>query len=172
MDGTRGTSTHDWIRRYEALLDRGEPIEPAQFLADEAGAPEDLTQTLEAIRALRANTREELGETFGPYTIERVIGRGAQGTVYAAHDTRLGRRVALKVLDPGRCNLAEFYLRFQREAEAAGCIQHANICSVYESGIEAGHPFIAMQYIHGQTLSEYARGVPPSRAASAQTACC
>ena len=153
MPQDKPASTRDWLRRYESGLERGESLSPEEFLSCHPDAKPGLLKALKAIRALREATSDDVGESFGPYRIEREIGRGAQGTVYAAEDTRLARRVALKILNPGRRDVGEFYLRFLREAEGAGRLSHPNICAVFEAGVEHGRPFIAMQFVEGATLS-------------------
>jgi serine/threonine protein kinase len=84
----------------------------------------------------------------------RELGRGGQGVVWLAEDTRLGRKVALKVLNglgPG----AENHLaRFRREAELASKLEHPGICGVHDTGIEGGVPYIAMRYVDGETLAD------------------
>lgn len=119
---------------------------------------------LGVVAALRDSGADEVPKQLGPYEVGRQLGRGAQGSVYEAIDTRLGRRVALKVLRAPHDRAAEFYLRFQREAEAASRIDHPGICTVYEAGIEDGHPFIAMQFVDGPDLSgELASSSPGTR---------
>ncbi len=91
--------------------------------------------------------------TIGPFVVNRELGRGGQGVVYKATDTRLGRTVALKVLTglgPG----AEGQLRrFRREAEIAAKLEHPGICGVHDTGIDNGVPWIAMRYVEGKTLA-------------------
>ena len=79
----------------------------------------------------------------------RRIGEGSSGTVYRALDTRLGRRVALKLL---KSDAPEDTRRFMREARAQARIEHANVCRVYEVGEVDGEPFIAMELIEGEPL--------------------
>ena len=94
------------------------------------------------------------GSEIGHYQILSAIGAGAMGEVYLARDTRLDRRVALKVLprrftaDPGRV------ARFIREAKAASALNHPNIITIYEIGQTEGTWFIAAEYIDGVTLRE------------------
>jgi tetratricopeptide (TPR) repeat protein/serine/threonine protein kinase len=96
-------------------------------------------------------------ERIGPYQPLREIGRGGQGFVYLAEDTRLHRVVALKVLK-GHGSLADkVILRFRREAEVASRIDHPGICGVYDAGVAAGIPYIAMRYVEGRTLSDAIR---------------
>src|SRR5262245_43423600 len=90
---------------------------------------------------------------IGRYVLLEELGRGAQGAVYRAEDTRLQRRVALKVLNASFAASKDMLLRFEREAAAASRLDHPGICAVYEAGTADGVPFIAMRYIDGQTLA-------------------
>lgn len=103
----------------------------------------------------------------GRYAVERELARGGMGTVYAARDTLLDRRVALKVLRPesGRAVQDEFL----REARAVAALKHPGIADVYDAGIEGDVPYIVMEYVPGETLRALlAREGPlhPSRAAA------
>lgn len=97
---------------------------------------------------------------IGRYRIERQIGRGSMGVVYLAYDPRLERRVALKTFDlPSGLSEArrkEFHERFLREARAAALLSHAAIVTVYDAGEDpaSGIPFIAMEYLEGQSLQD------------------
>jgi serine/threonine-protein kinase len=95
------------------------------------------------------------------FTIQRVLGRGGMGIVYLANDTRLGRPVALKVLDVYEIPDAEKKSRFLHEAQAAAAIRHPNIATIYEvSETEDGMPYIAMEYCEGVTISQLLRSGP------------
>jgi serine/threonine protein kinase/tetratricopeptide (TPR) repeat protein len=93
---------------------------------------------------------------IGRYRITRQLGRGGMGVVYAAHDERLDREVALKTMagvsadDTARS-------RFWREARAAARVNHPNICQIYEIGEDAGELFIAMELLNGEPLAERLR---------------
>jgi tRNA A-37 threonylcarbamoyl transferase component Bud32 len=93
------------------------------------------------------------GQTFGPYRVISLLGRGGMGEVYLAEDARLRRRVALKILPPTTVDDETSRRRLLREAQAAAALDHANICTVYDVGDADGQSFIAMQYVEGETLA-------------------
>src|SRR5262245_64119442 len=93
------------------------------------------------------------GEKLGPYEILAPLGKGGMGEVYRARDSRLHRHVALKVL-PQAFQTEAARERFQREARAASALNHPNICAVYDVGEAAGHPFLVMELLEGETLRE------------------
>ena len=92
------------------------------------------------------------GDSLAQYRIECKIGEGGMGTVYRAFDTRLQRRVALKVLPPAYALDEDRKRRLMREARAASALNHPHIVTIYESGTEQDLDFIAMEYIDGQGL--------------------
>jgi serine/threonine-protein kinase len=91
------------------------------------------------------------GPTFGRYRDLQLLGSGGMGTVFRAHDPTLGRDVALKLL---RGDDPVFAERLLGEARAQARIHHEHVCAIYEAGVQEGRPFIAMQYVAGQTLKE------------------
>jgi Tol biopolymer transport system component len=95
-----------------------------------------------------------VGCTLGPYQILSAIGAGAMGEVYVARDSRLDRRVALKVLPPQFTRNAGRIARFQREAKAASALNHPNIMAIYDIGEIGETWFIAAEFIEGVTLRE------------------
>ena len=91
----------------------------------------------------------------GPYRVVRSLGRGGMGVVYLAHDPRLDRRVALKLLPPHVSGHEAARRRLIDEAKAASALDHPNIATVYDIGeTETGRLFIAMAYYEGETLRE------------------
>ncbi|HYP29674.1 MAG TPA: protein kinase [Blastocatellia bacterium] len=91
-------------------------------------------------------------KTISHYRIIEKIGSGGMGDVYLAEDTRLGRRVALKVLSSQFAGDDERLLRFEQEARAASALNHPNIITIHEVGHENGTRFIATEVIEGETL--------------------
>ena len=97
-------------------------------------------------------------ETVGPYRIDRKLGEGGMGVVYAAHDERLDRPVALKMLraTPDDAHARE---RVRREARAAASVNHPHVCQVYDIGEDGGELFVAMELLECEPLSaRLARG--------------
>ena len=94
----------------------------------------------------------KVGEDFAAHHLESVIGRGGMGVVYLAEQTRLKRKVALKLLPPELAEDKDFRERFNRESEMAASIEHPNIVPIYEAGEADGLLYISMRYIPGSDL--------------------
>jgi serine/threonine-protein kinase len=98
------------------------------------------------------------GTSIGPYEVLAPLGAGGMGEVYRARDRRLGRDVALKFV-PAVLASPDAHARLLREARAASTLNHPNICTIYDVGDHDGLPFIAMEYLEGETLqARLARG--------------
>ncbi|MFN2491428.1 MAG: protein kinase [Pyrinomonadaceae bacterium] len=166
-----------WQQIEEVLhgaLDR-RPQDRASFVEEECAGDDELK--LEAASLVRAyeeadefmerpamaedarvlvgpNFADNIGRDIGPYKILQRLGAGGMGEVYLAHDGRLDRLVALKIL-PAYFGVDDEHLRrFQREARAASALNHPNILTIHEVGESEGVRFIATEFIDGQTIRE------------------
>lgn len=108
-------------------------------------------------------TLDLTGRELGGYTLQERLGTGAAGQVYRAHDHRLDRDVAVKVLHPALVADPDRLQRFEREALAASGLAHPNIVHIYDVGAQDGNPFIVMEWVDGETLRSHLNTPPPVR---------
>ncbi|MDT7603903.1 MAG: eukaryotic-like serine/threonine-protein kinase, partial [Acidobacteriota bacterium] len=94
------------------------------------------------------------GTFLAHYRIIEPLGTGGMGAVYKAHDEKLNRVVALKVLTPEAVAQADRRRRFLLEARAASALNHPHILTVYEIGEADGKPYMVMEYVQGETLRQ------------------
>jgi serine/threonine-protein kinase len=101
-------------------------------------------------------------DKIGNYKLLEKIGQGGMGTLYRALDPKIGRHVAIKLIREGG-DSEEMRERLLREARSAGGLKHGNIVTIFELGEHEGTPFIAMEYIQGETLTQFLahRPAPP-----------
>jgi serine/threonine protein kinase len=103
------------------------------------------------------STSLETGGVVGGYRIESLLGQGGMAAVYLAEDSRLKRKVALKILSPELAADDAFRRRFVDESEQLAAVDHPNIIPVYEAGQDEGHLFIAMRYVDSTDLRSSSR---------------
>ncbi len=115
-------------------------------------------------RAARALHAGDVADAPPPgYDLVRELGRGGQGVVWLATHTATRRRVALKMLGAGRFATRRQRARFEREVDLAGQLRHPNIVTLYDAGSAQGRPYLAMEYVDGPSLDEFARSTRASR---------
>jgi hypothetical protein len=124
----------------------------AEYQARFPGHEALVERELDALLADGAAQQPAPEQRAGPYALRRELGRGGQAVVWLAHDPRLQRDVALKVLPRHAASLAQ-ELRLQREASTAARLDDSAICPVYEVGHDDEHLYLAMRFVPGRTLA-------------------
>ena len=104
--------------------------------------------------------RQQRGRRLNHYTILQWIGAGGMGEVYLAEDTRLGRKVAIKLLPSQFTGDEDRLQRFEQEARAASTLNHPNILTIHEVGEAEGTRFIVTEYVEGETLRRHLAAAP------------
>jgi eukaryotic-like serine/threonine-protein kinase len=94
----------------------------------------------------------------GRYRLEQLLGTGALGAVWRAHDVRLDRPVAVKEMREALASDQRFVVRFRREAQVAGSLSHPNLLRVFDCSLDRGRPFLVMEHVDGGTLAERLAG--------------
>src|SRR5262245_45884365 len=103
---------------------------------------------------------QSIPRLIGRYEIQRAIGTGGMGDLYLARDPMIDRLLAIKLLREG-INSPELLERFSREARSAGRLHHPNIVTIFDVGEHEGRPFIAMEFVQGETLASIIGQRPP-----------
>jgi len=167
-------------RLYHAALEC-EPESRAAFLDDACAGDAELRREVTSLLAYQSRAEnfievpaievaaemmaEEpasamVGHTISHYKIISSLGAGGMGEVYLAEDTKLGRKVALKLLPAFFTKDKERLRRFAQEARAASALNHPNVAHIYEIGEADGTSFIALEYVEGETLEAKIGGRP------------
>ncbi|QDU61546.1 Serine/threonine-protein kinase StkP [Planctomycetes bacterium Pan216] len=142
--------------------DPGQSNAASDTLADDhlplpnLAAPNAAFDRTEVVASTQSTTMSlNVGQMFGRYRIDKLVGTGAMGAVYDAHDSKLDRQVALKIpLFDGR-NDPEAIERFQREARSAAKLHHPNICPIFDVGEIDGVHYLTMGFLKGRLLLEH-----------------
>jgi eukaryotic-like serine/threonine-protein kinase len=167
-------------RLYQSALGQ-EPSNRADFLKKACTGDEELRRQVESLLAheeqregsietsaleveveeIAADQSQSLvGRQIGSYKVLSLLGVGGMGEVYLASDTRLGRKITLKILPAEVASDRDRIRRFIREAKAASALNHPNVATIHEIGESEGVSFIAMEYVEGQTLAARISGRP------------
>lgn len=180
------------LRRAESLFTEALALAPEArpaFLAGQCGGDEALRRDVESliasheshggardVPALKGAARDlaadlltlRPGERVGPYEVVKLIGAGGMGEVYEAHDARLDRRVAIKVLPAWSAADPHRAWRFEQEARAAAALKHPNVVAVFDVGRHATTPFIVSELLEGENLRERMQRQPLTPRQAAQ----
>ncbi len=123
-----------------------ETVVPTTDMQTDSGIRSEIAQLLSP-----PETPNEIGR-LGGYRVLEMLGEGGMGLVFKAEDVKLERLVALKAMKPAVASSSSFAQRFLREAKATAAIEHHNIVQIYQVGEDRGVPFIAMQFLRGESL--------------------
>lgn len=146
--------------RLESMMDRFAQLKSRETISDLESQAGDSTpspdNTVDEIRGCLAPPQErgEIGR-LGPYRVLKLLGRGGMGAVFLAEDVQLGRKVALKIVLPRYAGSEAGRKRFLREAQAAAALDHDNIVTIYQVGEDRDVPFLAMQFLKGESLESW-----------------
>lgn len=159
---------------YHAVLEIA-PVERQVFLREKCGGDNELCEEIESLLAFEKTSGNILdsppktlpdglffkqkkidlaGKEISHYKIKKLIGKGGMGEVYLADDIKLNRQVALKILPPELIERRDRLKRFEQEAQAASALNHPNILTIHEFGVENDLHFIVMEFVNGGILSE------------------
>jgi len=161
-------------RLYNLVLER-EPHERTAFLDQACTGDEDLRRHLESLLSADLAAGDllegpasdllvglttaplEAGTQIGPYRVDGLLGTGGMGEVYLALDSRLNRRVAIKLLPERLADDSVARERLRREALAAASLDHPFLCKIFDVGQEGNASYFAMEYVRGETLLAHMR---------------
>ena len=172
--------TYDRYQRIKEIFhsaqDHHTPAERSAFLTEVCGNDIAMREEVEALLTADADNDDFLdspayefaagmladelrefspGQEVGQYEIECFLSSGGMGQIYVAHDTKLGRKVALKFISPEYAKDPHRVQRFEQEARAASALNHPNVCVIHDVGVtDHGRHFIAMEFIQGPTLRD------------------
>src|SRR5262249_21167723 len=140
-------SGHESLSDAQTALGLGRPAEPGRA-SPAAGLNPELWGFLAP-----AEQPDEIGR-LGPYRVLQVLGAGGMGVVFRAEDPGLRRLVALKAMLPALAGSASAKERFFREARSAAALKHPHIVTIFQVGEDGGVPFLAMEFLEGESLDQ------------------
>jgi serine/threonine protein kinase len=172
-------NTPERLKRVQELFHAALPLEPAArtvFLVEACRSDRELLDEVQSLISAHelegsfidspagrqaaemlasAHSESCIGQTVGSFSILSLLGRGGMGEVYLAQDSKLGRKVALKLLPEEFTRKEDLVRRFVLEAKAASGLNHPNIVTVYEIGQTGSSHFMATEYIEGETIRRH-----------------
>ncbi len=134
------------------------PLDPASDPTEAVGGLAPIDQVRQNVAAALFGAPPSITRV-GRFHVQKLLGAGGMGVVYAAYDPQLGRTVALKLLQPMTSG-ERARERLQREAQAMARLQHPNVVGVFETGIHGDQVFVAMEYVEGGTFGDWLRVRP------------
>jgi serine/threonine-protein kinase len=155
-----GRVSDDERARIEAHVNGCEDC--MQLMIDMGRAHEQVSPVADTARAVGlagafGDEDDELvrGDVVDHFQVERLLGRGGMGVVYRAHDIKLGRTVALKLIHPRLMTSSDAKARFENEARATAKLNHPGIVNIHAVGEYRGRPYVALEYLEGKNLREH-----------------
>lgn len=143
----------DFVSSYWEEHEAGRGHELSWWIRRYPGYEEEIAREFLALQEPAADASAQ-AQRIGPYEVVRELGSGGQGAVYLAHDTRIERVVALKVLSGFFGGIAEERrARLRREAEVIARLDHPGICAIHDAEIDTDPPWLAMRHVEGATLA-------------------
>ena len=143
-----------WLEDRECSRVRSLAEYLVRFPSHEARIAREYLVLTDPVATREQSLARQSDERIGPYQTLGLLGQGGQGTVWLAQDTRLGRQVALKVLDTGGSGFSATRIsRLRREAQALARLDHPGICAIYEADLDGSRPYLAMRFVEGDTLA-------------------
>lgn len=154
LDDAQLADVSDFVDQYEADRARGVERPLDEWLRRFPSSQAEVAAEWLALQQPAAAPESPQSSLVGPYELLRELGRGGQGTVYLARDTRLRREVALKILSGGFDALASSRVeRLRREAEVVARLDHPSLCGILDADLSAQPPWLAMHLVQGETLA-------------------
>jgi eukaryotic-like serine/threonine-protein kinase len=149
---------------HDALPSKSQDDRPGTNEIDTLGTDSEMASTAPASRSARPRRSRQLryrrGAAIGRYIVLDTVGAGTMGTVYAAYDPELDRRIAVKLLATSQSRSLKARLRLLREARALARLSHPNVIQVYDVGVQNDEVFVAMELIEGESLHAMAHAQP------------